>query len=267
MAAASDSNDASDIFWPGYVDAVTNLAINLLFVIAVMSIVVISSILQMARMKPDNNDSEKASSTAKFKMEKKAQDKDTADAKSSASSSQADQSAPSAENVIKQQAEKIAKLEAENKQLKLSSDSKKTVQARKEQPGGTDDQNIAAQVISAADSKYTNVSGENQILPLSAGGILVVYEKDVLNLSEKETEKLIGKLSEVYSLKNTNWQIRVNVPKGFSESSRIGYYRVNDIRNILLKHNVPSSAISMRVLESTSESANNARILVKAVQP
>ena len=45
MAAASDSNDASDIFWPGYVDAVTNLAINLLFVIAVMSIVVISTIM------------------------------------------------------------------------------------------------------------------------------------------------------------------------------------------------------------------------------
>ena len=45
MAAASESNDASDIFWPGYVDAVTNLAINLLFVIAVMSIVVISTIM------------------------------------------------------------------------------------------------------------------------------------------------------------------------------------------------------------------------------
>lgn len=47
MAATSDSNDASDIFWPGYVDAISNLAINLLFVIAVMAIVVISATLQI----------------------------------------------------------------------------------------------------------------------------------------------------------------------------------------------------------------------------
>jgi len=53
MSAASESNDASDIFWPGYVDAVTNLAINLLFVIAVMSIVVISTIMQISKMKPE----------------------------------------------------------------------------------------------------------------------------------------------------------------------------------------------------------------------
>ena len=39
--SVSSSDDASDTFWPGYVDAVTNLAINLLFVIAVMAIILI----------------------------------------------------------------------------------------------------------------------------------------------------------------------------------------------------------------------------------
>jgi hypothetical protein len=48
MSVSSNSDDASDIFWPGYVDAVTNLAINLLFVIAVMSIVVLAATLQIA---------------------------------------------------------------------------------------------------------------------------------------------------------------------------------------------------------------------------
>lgn len=46
MAGPSDSNDASDIFWPGYVDAISNLAINLLFVIAVMCIVILSFVLE-----------------------------------------------------------------------------------------------------------------------------------------------------------------------------------------------------------------------------
>ena len=50
MAGNSESGDAGDLFWPGYVDAVTNLAINLLFVIAVMSIVVIGITLQIAQM-------------------------------------------------------------------------------------------------------------------------------------------------------------------------------------------------------------------------
>eukprot|EP01034_Spumella_vulgaris_P031914 gene31914-39429_t len=46
MAGSSESNDASDIFWPGYVDAISNLAINLLFVIAVMCIVILSFVLE-----------------------------------------------------------------------------------------------------------------------------------------------------------------------------------------------------------------------------
>ena len=50
MAAQTESNDGADLFWPGYVDAVTNLAINLLFVIAVMSIVVIGITLQISQM-------------------------------------------------------------------------------------------------------------------------------------------------------------------------------------------------------------------------
>lgn len=50
MAAVSDSNDVSDIFWPGYVDAIANLAINLLFVIAIMAIVVIAATLQIQEL-------------------------------------------------------------------------------------------------------------------------------------------------------------------------------------------------------------------------
>lgn len=50
MSVSTDSNDVSDIFWPGYVDAISNLAINLLFVIAIMAIVVISATLQLQEL-------------------------------------------------------------------------------------------------------------------------------------------------------------------------------------------------------------------------
>jgi len=50
MAGSSQTDDGSDILWPGYVDAVTNLAINLLFVIAVMSIVVLGATMKIAEL-------------------------------------------------------------------------------------------------------------------------------------------------------------------------------------------------------------------------
>ena len=56
MSVSSDSGDASEIFWPGYVDAVTNLAINLLFVIAVMSIITLATSLELMK-KPKNLES------------------------------------------------------------------------------------------------------------------------------------------------------------------------------------------------------------------
>ena len=269
MAASSDSNDASDIFWPGYVDAVTNLAINLLFVIAVMSIVVISSILQMARMKPDDhmNESEQSKNSSKIKIESKLEETDPGQTKNNPTQIITNDSAKSPDVIIKQQAEKIAKLESENKQLKNNSDSNKLKQGRKDQQGGVEEESINAEIVKATDVKSISRTGENHISPLSAGGILVVFDNDVIELSNKEAEQLIQKLSENYPLKTTNWQIRVNVPKGFSESARIGYYRVNAIRNILLKQNVSPNLISMRVVESSSQSANNARILIRAMQP
>lgn len=43
------SGDGSDIFWPGYVDAVTNLVLNLLFVLVIMIIAVFMFALALSR--------------------------------------------------------------------------------------------------------------------------------------------------------------------------------------------------------------------------
>lgn len=278
MAASSDSNDGSDLFWPGYVDAVTNLAINLLFVIAVMSIVVLSSILQISKMKPDltvkDPDAVKSKPIS-------SQDTDNISNKSSAPSEKSPFNNKSEVNPIKKledekliiekkavlQAEQITKLEKEINQLKSGQVLQKSINGKKDQPGGTANQNAPAEIVNANEIKQSINVGENQLLSLSAGGVLVVFDKDVINLSEKESVELVKKLTETNSLKTTNWQIRVNVPKGFSEAARIGYYRVNSIRNILLQQKVDPSMITMRVVESESSTANNARILIRAFQP
>jgi len=278
MAASSDSGDGSDLFWPGYVDAVTNLAINLLFVIAVMSIVVLSSILQISKMKPDipskDPDAVKAIPLSS-KDETNESNKSTAPSESSPFKNKSEavniEKIENEKKLIDQkivsQAELIAKLEKELNQLRTGQALQKSVKGRKDEPGGTDNQAAPAEVINANESKQQINTGENQLLSLSAGGILVVFDKDVINLSEKESAELIKKLTENNFLATSYWQIRVNVPKGFSESARIGYYRVNAIRNILLQNKVDPSKITLRVVESESSSANNARVLVRALQP
>ena len=278
MAASSDSGDGSDLFWPGYVDAVTNLAINLLFVIAVMSIVVLSSILQISKMKPDIPSKEPDAVKVKplsSKDETNDSNKSTAPSESSPFKNKSEavniEKIENEKKLIDQkivsQAELIAKLEKELNQLRTGQALQKSVKGRKDEPGGTDNQAAPAEVINANESKQLINTGENQLLSLSAGGILVVFDKDVINLSEKESAELIKKLTENNFLATSYWQIRVNVPKGFSESARIGYYRVNAIRNILLQNKVDPSKITLRVVESESSSANNARVLVRALQP
>ena len=184
MSASSDSNDGSDLFWPGYVDAVTNLAINLLFVIAVMSIVVLSSILQISKMKPDipskDPDAVKAK-TMSSKDETNESNKSTAPSESSPFKNKSEavdidkieNEKKLIDKKIVSQAELIAKLEKEINQLRTGQALQKSVKGKKDEPGGTDNQASPAEVVNANESKQVINAGENQLLSLSAGGVLV----------------------------------------------------------------------------------------------
>ena len=56
MPERHDDNDASNIFWPGYVDATTNLALNLLFLLTVMITAVFMFALEMGRASMDSSE-------------------------------------------------------------------------------------------------------------------------------------------------------------------------------------------------------------------
>jgi hypothetical protein len=51
MSIESSSDDGSDVFWPGYVDAVTNLVLNLLFMLTIMIVAVFMFALELSRHK------------------------------------------------------------------------------------------------------------------------------------------------------------------------------------------------------------------------
>lgn len=294
MAGASNSDDASEIFWPGYVDAVTNLAINLLFVIAVMAIVVITAILQISKMKPQDAATEvpkvqtKETSATEAQQALQQAKKAIAEARQSPQSTQqqvqqamqqaeaalekSTQSQQLLTDNVEQLQKKLQQLEkqAQAEQARMAKAQGKTpqaspqTQADNDSEGGTTlEVQQKAEVVQARQRTRSARQGKSDLQDLSAGGVIVVFEPDVIELTDAEAADLLRKLSASGPIKGSRWQLRVVSPKGFSEAARLGYYRLNTLRNVLIKHGAAPADIDMRVVEAEGSAANNARVLVR----
>jgi len=62
--AIESNNDGSDIFWPGYVDAVTNLVLNLLFLLTIMTVAVFMFAMELGRQNQSTGAARQEATTA-----------------------------------------------------------------------------------------------------------------------------------------------------------------------------------------------------------
>lgn len=298
MSVSSDSNDASDIFWPGYVDAVTNLAINLLFVIAVMSIVVLGFTLQLAQMTKNKvvtettspqksngaaaediyiksndqdakgnankaNASIDAANAAKIALKEIQKQLSTAQqalkqVQSDSAQSQLKQALSQAENDAKQLKQQLEQSQQTKKQSEKLRTETQTVQQ-------SPLQSEKIETIKAEQQKITPATAEKAAQSSIAGGLVVKFSPDVVELAQTEASELVSKLSSSGALASKRWQIQVISPKGYSEAARLAYYRVNAVRNVLLQNGVPAAAIDLRISESTDPAADNSLVAVRQV--
>jgi outer membrane protein OmpA-like peptidoglycan-associated protein len=246
MQASQDSDETADIFWPGYVDAVTNLAINLLFVIAVMSIVVLGATLQIAQM-------------TKKKAIEEAMAAQTASSDSHVQASQkgshhkdANATLPGALPTLQQTVhEVLAKLEKTQQQLD---------QAQKQI---TELKTTRSEVVLARENKPTEPAHRNQIQAVPEAAVVVLFNPEVVTLSVSEKSELLEKLKKTSPLTTGRWQISVISPKGYSEAARLSFYRANAVRNSLLENGTPASAIDLTIQESAQAGADNRKVLVR----
>ena len=299
MSVSSDSNDASDIFWPGYVDAVTNLAINLLFVIAVMSIVVLGFTLQLAQMTKnkvvtETTSPQKSNGAAAEDIYLKNNEEDAkADSAKPSANVDATTSAKTALKEIQKQLsvaqqalkqvqsestqtqikQALSQAETDAKQLKQQLDkSEQTkkqsekVQTETQTAQHSPLQSEKVETIKAEQQKITPAAGEKAAQSSIAGGLVVKFSPDVVELAQAEASELVNKLSSAGSLASKRWQIQVISPKGYSEAARLSYYRVNAVRNVLLQNGVAASAIDLRISESADPAADNSVVAVRQVQ-
>jgi outer membrane protein OmpA-like peptidoglycan-associated protein len=249
MSVTSNSDDASDIFWPGYVDAVTNLAINLLFVIAVMSIVVLAATLQIAELSkrkatlgPTPAETTPAG-TPEFTLAELQDDLRVAQA-----------NLKSTEARLVESQRKIQRSEATQ------------IPAATPSPSSASASPIARTETVAVAAPKTPASTETVSLQDVSGGLVVNFAKDAITLTSAESSEIVTKLATFGNLRTNRWLITVISPKGFSEALRLSYYRANTVRNVLIENGVVGGAIDLKILESTQAGANNAKVLVK-LQP
>lgn len=252
MSVSSDSGDASEIFWPGYVDAVTNLAINLLFVIAVMSIITLATSLELMK-KPKNLESGQeggGKSTDTMAMGKALEE---AEKKLIVVMEAAAKDAEAAKK-------EIAKLEAQQKKDGKTSSS---AQASAAATATSEKSAESARTETVTAKQLTTMPDGKAVIRPVDGGLVVVFESNVVQLSEDEAAEVAKKLATFGSVATSKWQIAVVTPKGYSVASRVAFYRVNAVRSVLLKNGAQGGNIETRVVESDQATANNARVTVQ----
>jgi len=217
--------DGSDIFWPGYVDAVTNLVLNLLFMLTIMIVAVFMFALELSRHK-DEAQVEAVVTPAAEKQQAMAPKDITTD-------------------VVKAKDTEILTLQKELASIK------KQV-ALQDEVRGSQKVIIAKTPMQKTEKDLAKASS-------ASGGVVVVFMLDAVTLSSSEAEILRSTLASIAT--GGSARIEVVVPAGFSEAKRLGFYRAMAVRNQLIEMKVPANKIEVSVREGKS-GADNSKVLV-----
>ena len=218
----SDS-DGSDVFWPGYVDAVTNLVLNLLFLLTIMTVAVFMFALELGRSSAGK------SAAVPTKQDTKAVSKAASD--------------PVKENIaLKREIQRLNLLLAQKvSQKELSGVVEKNIDVTSNVPKPL---NRLDKTRAASDTD-----------------IVVRFTDEAVSFTAAEHDRLRELLKPIVA--NGKTSILVEVPTGFSEAKRMGFYRAMAVRNLLIEMKMPKERIDVSVVEGKS-SANAAHVRVRS---
>lgn len=262
-------DDASaETFWPGYVDAVTNLVLNLLFVVVIMTVAVFMFAMELGRMQPKTRPEVSQNTTP------------AASAGAAAGQGQGAAGTPVAtqSEALKQKEAQVAALqsrvqalESEVRQRRLAGRSEDTASenAKAADPASQSASQgnatgAAAQppkVITATGLASAPERGIEKAAPSGgpAGGIVIKFADDAVALVRSEVEELRRALEPIAAAGGA--KIEVVVPAGFSEARRLGYYRAMAVRNQLIEMRIPPNRIEIAVRDG-SAGADSSRVMV-----
>lgn len=214
MDTHHSDNDGSDIFWPGYVDAVTNLVLNLLFLLTIMTVAVFMFALELGRSSKGGPD-DPASAVAK---------KDAETVSKAATD-------PVAENIA-------LKREIERLNMKLA--------LRPLHPPQNVQAGDPVKTVDVTSTLPKPLSGIDKTLATDLE-VKIRFQDEAVVFTPAERERLLESLKPIVASGKTT--ILVEVPAGFSEAKRMGFYRAMAVRNLLIEMKMPTNNITVSVLE------------------
>ena len=249
METRQDENeDSSAIFWPGYVDATTNLILNLLFLLMILIIAVFMFALELGsklEVKDPPITATKPAEEVLFKsttdpIENKPQ---LATVKEEGVVHSREKTDSFKENI---------ELKREVKRLKMML---KQRGFEKLQYGGP-----VKHEDDATKTEPKPLRGLNDVIEKSSKEILVHFWDEAIKFKPAEHDQLLKTLKPV--VKRGKAAIYVEVPAGFSEAKRMGFYRAMAVRNLLIEMKMPKENIDISVVEG-KDKANASLVRVR----
>lgn len=219
-------NDGSDVFWPGYVDAVTNLVLNLLFLLTIMIVAVFMFALELGRATRGGS----GKTLAVTAKQNPIQTSKTSDD-------------PVKENIA-------LKLEIQRLNMQLARSGSQKVQPA-----------LAGKTIDITSNIAKPQNRATKTVVTNDADIIVRFTDEAVSFTPAEHERLIEALKPIVASGKTN--IYVEVPSGFSEAKRMGFYRAMAVRNLLIEMNMPKDKIDVSVKE-IEKNANASLVRVKS---
>ena len=251
---AGSSSDGNDIFWPGYVDAISNLVLNLLFVVAILTIAVFLFAMELGRRQIAGSQKIKGAERQVVQAGPKDAAKGVAEDK--------EKSALEAE--LKALKKEIATLKtAAAPQVTPATSAAAPSPASKpapEEKPASDAGNTPPKVVNATE-KAAEPEKEIQKIQPKAGGIVIVFAADAVALTASESTKAKEALAPIKA--SGSAKLEVQVPVGFSETKRLAFYRAMAVRNLLIEMGVSTERIEIALTE-VKTGGDSGRVLVRS---
>jgi hypothetical protein len=230
MESRHEDNDGSDIFWPGYVDATTNLILNLLFLLTILMVAVFMFALELGRSSPTKPENPPVIS--------KTEDTE-ATTMGGVPMEDAD---PVQENIA-------LKLEIQRLKMELAKQVPESAQA-----GGL------VETVEGTSPVAVPQNGLDKTLA-SETEIIVRFMAESIEFMPAEHDRLLEVLKPIAAAGKAS--ISVEVPAGFSEAKRMGFYRAMSVRNLLIEMELLQENIDVSVVEGN----NKANASIVRVRP
>ena len=243
-----ENEDSSAIFWPGYVDATTNLILNLLFLLTILIIAVFMFALELGKKVTVETPPVVTTKPAEEVLFKSTTDPFEDKPRLSSTKEEGVIHSREKTDSFKENIE----LKREVKRLKMMLAQRGFEKLQYGGPVKSEDD--VTEILPKP------LKGLNKVLKKGDLEITVIFRDGAVKFKPEERVQLLETLKSVVERGKAG--IYVEVPAGFSEAKRMGFYRAMAIRNLLIEMKMPKENIDVSVVEGKKD-ANESVVKVR----